>query len=165
LATEVLTARNTKHGDSPRDKETKEYRTWLAIKQRCHNMARPDFKRYGGRGITVHTAWQGDFQAFLASVGRAPSKNHSLDRINNDGDYEPGNVRWATNAEQARNTRKNRKLTINGVTMVVSDWAKIAGLSYDGFKKRIDSGWPVARLLSPSRNRNKQNRGKLEAKK
>ena len=81
---------------------TPEYRAWANMLTRCYNRNRKDFARYGGRGITVCQEWRNSFEAFFAYVGKRP-KGMSLDRINNDGNYEPGNVRWATPAQQAQN--------------------------------------------------------------
>lgn len=82
-----------------------EYRTWRHMLERCLNPDHPNYRYYGGRGITVCQRWQKSFETFVADVGRRPTNNLSLDRINNDGNYEPGNVRWATRAEQTRNRR------------------------------------------------------------
>lgn len=82
---------------------TKEYRAWLAMKRRCSDPKRHNAHRYVGRGITICEEWQDSFEAFFEHVGPAPTAKHSLDRINNDRDYMPGNVRWATAADQARN--------------------------------------------------------------
>lgn len=75
------------------------------MKKRCHNPANKDYVRYGGRGIVVCRRWREDYAAFAADVGPRPSKRHTLDRIDNDGNYEPGNVRWATPEQQWRNRR------------------------------------------------------------
>jgi len=82
---------------------TPEFRAWCAMKSRCTNSNLPKWERYGGRGIKVAKEWQTDFMAFYNHIGKRPSPTHSLDRINNDGNYEPGNVRWATKSEQAFN--------------------------------------------------------------
>src|ERR1039458_5005472 len=80
------------------------YKTWLNIRQRCNTETCVDYRDYGGRGITVDPRWD-DFAVFLDDVGQRPSKQHSLDRIDNEGNYEPGNVRWATAKEQTANRR------------------------------------------------------------
>ena len=93
------------------------YETWVQMKYRCHNKNHPAYSCYGGRGITVCDHWRDSFKAFLADMGPKPSNKHSLDRINNDGNYEPSNCRWATRCQQQRNTRMNRrnKIGITGV--------------------------------------------------
>lgn len=98
------------HGESMRDHFTPEYVSWRAMNQRCTNPKGARWKHYGGRGIQVCEEWQGSYTAFLAYVGRKPSPQHSLDRYPDpDGNYEPGNVRWATPKEQQQNTRKIKR--------------------------------------------------------
>lgn len=92
----------TKHGDH----NSKEYRAWKAMKQRCSDYTKR-FKRYKGRGIKVCDRWIDSYQNFLEDIGRSPSDRLTLDRINNDKDYEPGNCRWATYKEQANNKSNN----------------------------------------------------------
>ena len=94
---------NFKHGNGMGCGRTKEYKAWQSMKQRCYNFNRECYDHYGGRGIKVCDEWLNNFEAFLADVGPAPSSEHSIDRINNDGNYEPGNVKWSTVFEQNHN--------------------------------------------------------------
>lgn len=82
---------------------TKEYRSWTHMKNRCNNPKYEYYHRYGGRGIKIHESWIKSFETFFKDMGRCPSKKHSIDRINNNGNYEPGNCRWATAFEQVHN--------------------------------------------------------------
>lgn len=124
------------HGNNRGGKRTKEYRTWAHILGRCNNPSDANYCYYGARGIRVAPEWADSFEAFLRDVGRAPSPRHSIDRINNDGNYEPGNVRWATSAEQNRNTRKN--VFVNGMCLV--DACAALGISYGAAQARIRKG-------------------------
>lgn len=90
--------------------DTLAYKRWESIKQRCTNPKNPSYKNYGGRGITMCAEWAASFERFFADVGECPGPGLSLDRIDNDGNYEPGNVRWATNSEQMRNRRPLRRV-------------------------------------------------------
>lgn len=113
-----------KHGHAGKHVKTSEYNIWRAMRARCANPKNPDYKSYGGRGISVCERWQ-DFSIFLSDMGERPSKNHSLDRIDNDGNYEPGNVRWATIQEQASNTSRS-------VAVVRSDGAQFRTITEAG---------------------------------
>ena len=126
-----------------------EYGIWRGMKTRCSNPRDPSFHKYGGRGIDVCKRWREDFAAFLADVGPRPSPAHSLERIDNSRGYESANVRWATPAEQARNTRRNHYLTFRGETRTVTDWAKQIGMSPTGLAARLRrSGMTVEQALT-----------------
>lgn len=111
-----------KHGHDQRAGETAEYRAWQHMLRRCDPASRTNFQNYAARGITVCERWRYDFSAFLADVGPRPSPSHSIDRINNNGNYEPGNVRWATRSQQNQNTRGN-KLNETSVREIRRRWS------------------------------------------
>lgn len=98
-----------KHGHARQSGVSPEYKAWQAMKKRCFCVSSDDYLDYGARGITVAPEWIDDFEAFFEHVGRKPSAKHSIDRINNNGNYEPGNVKWSTNIEQANNRRPHRR--------------------------------------------------------
>jgi hypothetical protein len=118
---------------------TPEYDAWCAMKARCFDVNNPKFADYGARGIAVCEEWVFDFMAFLTHVGPRPSKRHSLGRQDNDGNYEPGNVRWETPGEQARNKRNNRYLIVSGERKLLSEWARISGISIQHLQSRLRS--------------------------
>lgn len=137
-----------KHGGACRGRESSEYRAWQAMKSRCRSK-RPELIRcYAGRGIYVHPKWETSFESFLAHVGKRPAKGWTIDRINNDQAYIPGNVRWADKKTQARNTRAIRQLSIGGITRPETEWAESAGLPITTLRNRVKRGWPEQELLS-----------------
>lgn len=119
-----------------------EYRAWDGMMGRCYRPKYVQFADYGGRGIRVCDKWRASYKEFLADMGRKPSPRHSLDRIDVNGDYEPGNVRWATVVEQHRNTRRTQMITYGGKTQCVADWVKELPMGRV-FKTRLDRGWSV----------------------
>jgi len=146
---------NTKHSMA----YTKVYRTWCNVKGRCFNSKRPDFYLYGGRGITMFAAWINDFQAFydyVSTLEQFGEIGYSLDRIDDDGNYEPGNLKWSTQAEQNRNQRTNIKVNYNGVEMCLMDAAEKSGLPYDTLRQRYHVGDRGERLFRPAKKYNKQ---------
>jgi hypothetical protein len=128
--------RNTKHGMS----RTKIYSIWEGMKQRCTSPSNTYWHRYGGRGIKVCERWQ-LFENFYADLGDPPTEQHSLGRIDNDGDYEPNNVRWETLEQQNNNKVLNHKVTIDGVTKTLTQWAQENGLKPSTVMSRVSYGW------------------------
>lgn len=135
-----------KHGASA-GQLTDEYRIWLGMRDRCRNPRNKKFKAYGGRGINVCARWD-DFSLFLSDMGPRPTKEHSVDRVDNDKGYEPGNCKWATRDEQANNTRMNRVLEVNGEVRTLADWARKTGLLHNTIVCRIRRGWPPERAVT-----------------
>lgn len=131
------------HGGS----STPEFAVWLTMKARCSNENQECFSRYGGRGIKVCERWMA-FENFLADMGRRPSDRYSIERINNEGDYEPSNCRWATIHEQTRNRRNNINLTHGGETMCLKDWAAKIGIEYGTLWSRFKKGWTTEQILT-----------------
>jgi hypothetical protein len=123
-----------------------EYRAYFAAKSRCTNKTRKDFKHYGGRGIEFRFK---SIEEFFNEVGKKPTPKHTLDRINTDGHYEVGNVRWATQDIQVLNQRRNRLLTFNGQTLTLKEWSDKTGIKRQAIHARIDRrGWSVEKALT-----------------
>src|SRR3990167_470601 len=139
----ILGERSTTHGLT----ETPEYRIWTGILTRCRNPRAKAFRLSGGRGISVCARWA-DFSAFLLDMGNRPSRQHSIDRVNNDGNYEPGNCRWATRKEQSNNQSRNVRLTFNGKVMTISQWSEEIGIDPKTLWQRHRAGWEPSRSLS-----------------
>jgi hypothetical protein len=137
------------HGAARRSRWTAEYKIWRGIKVRCSNPNLQErWKKYGGRGISICEEWRNDFAAFFAHVGLRPSPKHSIERVCNDGDYEPGNVRWATAQEQARNRRTTLKLTWRETTKSAAEWANFVGIPTYLLYSRLKRGWTIERSLT-----------------
>lgn len=143
LQIEAVSSSFTTHGEST----SREFSTWLSMIQRCTNPKSTSYPGYGGRGITVDPRWINDFSAFLSHIGRAPSPGHQVDRIDNDGNYEPGNVRWATKKQNARNRRSNRMVERNGEIACLAEWCERAGLSQQLVHDRLVAGWSMEEAL------------------
>jgi hypothetical protein len=143
-----------KHGHSFSGNQSTEYRIWAGIKSRCTDAASRNYRRYGGRGIVVCDRWRDSFVNFLADMGPRPSKLHSVERIDNDGNYEPKNCKWATRAEQALNTRRSRLLEINGELKNMAVWAREAGIAPQLIYHRLKFGWtPKDAVFTPPNKR------------
>ena len=115
---------------------------------RCHDQRATNYRYYGAIGILVCTRWRESFSAFRADMGECPSRSMTLDRLKNDRGYEPGNCRWATQAEQNRHRSHCVQLTHNGMTKNVADWAEIVGISANALSMRLRLGWSVERTLT-----------------
>jgi hypothetical protein len=116
------------------------YRIWKAMRRRCEVETASEYRRYGGRGISVCGRWA-SFESFFADMGERPSEDHSIDRIDNDGNYEPGNCRWATDTEQARNKRNNVHLTALGATKTMAEWSEQSAVTGGAIAYRLRTGW------------------------
>lgn len=125
-----------------------EYRAWAHMKERCSNPRVHNYNRYGGRGIKVCDRWLNSFENFIADMGPRPSSGHSLEREEVDGDYEPGNCRWATAREQAFNRRTNHVLTFRGEAKPLTIWCEELGLDPSIVGTRLRRGWTHERALS-----------------
>lgn len=121
----------TIHGESVGGRASVEYKAWLHMKERCYSIKDKQYKDWGGRGIRVCDRWLNKFENFLSDMGRKPSKNLSIDRIDNDGNYEPGNCRWGDGDQQNKNKRNNKWYEYEGERMILKDWAR---------KLKTDSG-------------------------
>lgn len=128
-----------------------EYLCWKQMCNRCFNPNNHKYSRYGARGITVCDEWRGEggFQRFLDHIGRRPGPEYSIDRIDNDGNYEPGNVRWATPDVQRRNNGHIRLMSAGGETMCMADWASSVGMQDSTLRRRLDrDGMPLEEAIA-----------------
>lgn len=150
---------NKKHNEARKKHNTKEYMAWTQMRARCFTKSRPDYDRYGGRGITVCERWN-DYKNFLLDMGRAPSSRHSLDRVDTNGNYQPSNCRWATHKQQANNRRSSRFVTIGGVSHTLAEWAEIKRVKHRLITVRIWRGWdPVEAITTPVGPRHRPEKG------
>ena len=142
------------HGGRINYETTPEYDVWRGMLKRCYVPGQQSYPRYGGRGIEVCGRWRQDFPAFLADVGPRPSPAHSIDRFPNpNGNYEPGNVRWATRTEQQRNQSKTTRYAVGDEMLTLIEWATRYGVPYRTAWKRINElGWtPELAVSTPVR--------------
>lgn len=146
LLREVRTTSNFRHGMNRKGRRDPTYSSWCAMHTRCYNPKSKDFDNYGGRGIKVAYL---NFREFLADVGSRPGPGYSVDRIDTDKNYEPGNCRWATSVVQRRNCRTGlRPVSWRGKTQLLTDWAKELRLSVTCLSYRLDKGWDVERAFT-----------------
>lgn len=135
---------NLSHGMS----RTSEYDAWSSMIERCTKPGSHNYEGYGARGIHVCDRWLHSFQDFFSDMGLRPTSDHSIDRVDNDGNYSPENCRWATRAEQQANRRVTRKVVVDGKEIPVSILEKEAGLARGVLSARLDMGWSLDRALS-----------------
>jgi hypothetical protein len=123
------------------------------MKARCYNQNDKAYANYGGRGITVCNKWKDSFETFYADMGSKP-KGTTLDRINNDGNYEPSNCKWSSMSEQGRNRRTNRLIEYKKEIKTIVEWSEELNIPYSAIRNRLDSGWPIERAFTePVRSR------------
>jgi hypothetical protein len=145
----------TKHGQSKKGEMTAEYTAWKCLKARCLNSKLKTFPYYGGRGVKVFVGWLGEngFETFFEYMGKRPSPEHSVDRWpDKNGNYEPGNVRWATKIQQSGNTRRNREIEYNGETKILQDWARKLGTKYQSIQRKIKKGQSFEQIYNFYKN-------------
>jgi hypothetical protein len=148
-------SRGEAHGLSSTD----EYRIYKGIKARCYNKNNHAYKHYGGRGIKVSEEWLASYKSFIDDMGKRPSREHSVDRINNDGNYSALNCRWATAKEQANNTRINVVLSAYGISMTINEWAETLEVPIRRLTSRMQRGWSTHDTLFLTKRVNQYNNG------
>jgi hypothetical protein len=119
------------------------------MKQRCGNPKRPDYERYGGKGVTVCERWKNSLADFVADVGPRPSPEHTIDRIKSTGPYEPGNVKWSTREEQSENRSNSMMVEFGGQTHCLSAWARLTGINFNTLRHRYRIGLRGEALFDP----------------
>ena len=132
----------TKHGMNA----TSEYKCWQNIRERCNNKKYIGYYNYGGRGITVCDRWM-KFENFYKDMRGKPGPEYSIDRIDNDGNYEPENCRWATQEQQANNRSSNVLIKFKNKTQNIKQWSNELGINYGTLQKRIEKGWPIEKAF------------------
>lgn len=143
LKKEHIKRKNYKHGLS----RVREYNIWLCMKSRCFNPGDASFFRYGGSGITVCDRWISSFENFIEDMGMAPSRDHSIDRINSKGNYEPSNCKWSTWIEQNYNKEATIKVVYNGQNMSLMNWARTQGLNYASARLNYKKGLSLEEII------------------
>jgi hypothetical protein len=141
---EVSGTRNKTHGLT----DTPEYNVWMHIKARCLNPHNKSFSDYGGRDIKICDRWIESFDHFISDMGSRPSSKHTIERIDNSGDYSPENCRWATRHEQNQNKRNVVKYFYNGEEHTITEWAKIYNVNRDSLYDRVYRGIPFDKALT-----------------
>ena len=138
---------------TPKQKYKSEYGAWVNMRHRCINDQHPQYNDYGGRGISICPAWLNSFDQFLKDLGPKPEPELTLERLDNNGNYEPGNVAWRSRSAQQKNRRKfskstDRLISYSGRTQTLEDWSKETGIKRSTLQMRLDSGWTVSESLT-----------------
>lgn len=153
---EVASATTIKRCKTHGMSRTRAFSIWSGMLGRCLNVTNENYPQYGGRGIKVCDRWAKSFAAFFEDMGPPPCK-HTIDRIDNDGHYEPSNCRWATSTEQNRNRNSyNRVIEHAGRSATVAEWVEITGLTYTAIWQRLGRGWPIEKVLTTPRRLRKR---------
>ena len=147
LQREKATLKATKHGQASQRRRTKLYMAWMAMRVRCYGSAR-QHQCYRNKGVSVCPEWQASFEAFATHLGPPPSPAHSVDRIDNNKGYQPGNVKWSTPVEQNNNRGDTLWLTAFGETRTVSNWSRLLGISRAVLYYRIEGCWTSEKTLT-----------------
>lgn len=135
--------------ETHRKSRSKEFQIWCSMKARCLYESATGYENYGGRGIQVCDRWLNSFEDFMEDMGPMPTPQHSIERKDVNGNYEPSNCIWLPKSEQASNTRRNRKLTFNGETLTVFQWARKTGISRPTISSRVNIlGWTTEMALT-----------------
>lgn len=148
---ETKRANATTHGHAAPGRQTRTYKSWVSMHERCGKQSHPDYKHYGARGIAVCEEWK-DFENFLAAMGVRPS-GKSLDRIDVGGNYTPTNCRWASATEQARNKSNTVKVQFRGGLMALADVCDLVGAEFNLVRSRVRSGWLLEKALYEPRSK------------
>ena len=146
---EVLLQRNFKHGlcCDESGKKTRLYNIWVRMKQRCYDKNASDYPRYGGRGIQVCDEWRKDYSAFHQwAIANGYNNDKSIERLDVNGNYCPENCSWITMEEQARNKRNSRRITYNGETKILAEWARELGIQQSLLRYRLNH-WGIEKTF------------------
>jgi hypothetical protein len=136
------------------NKITKTYSSWQKMKNRCLNPNHDTYKHYGGRGIKICDRWINCFENFLADMGERPD-GKTLDRIDSNGNYEPGNCKWSTQLEQTNNQRKSVRITYRGETHTIAEWGRILNIKIGTVKYRFDNGLDIGMPVQDTKYKKK----------
>lgn len=137
-------ARFTTHGKSA----LPEFGVWAGMKARCYNPNNESYPSYGGRGIRICESWLNGFAVFYADMGDRPGPGWTIERINNDGNYEPANCKWIPRPDQSKNRRGLHLITIAEITHTLAEWSRLSGVKETTLFRRIKTNWPVEELLT-----------------